>query len=241
MLGSPSTRARWSAALLGLVAAGLLGACGSGAATGGLAAWAGGVAVPARTGAGLPVTGATAIPVPSPTVAAVPPVAAVPATAAAVPVRAAARPPAAPAPSRPSLASQTPAPASPTASAPPADHLVGPGTDVLVSPMSAYDCRGFSPPLPLDRVVTDPCAQPVTGVPLIVGHNLRGLLWNASVSWADGTVVRYGGLSWRIVQTRIVDHWITYYPMPPAGAGLQIRTCQPDGLREWVWDLVPLP
>jgi hypothetical protein len=104
--------------------------------------------------------------------------------------------------------------------------------------MAPYDCRGYSPPLPADRAIIDPCAQPVTGVPLIDGHNHTDLLWNAATGWATGTAVDYGGHTWRIVQTRVVDHYITYYPMPPAGAALQIRTCQPDGIHEWVWDLV---
>ena len=110
--------------------------------------------------------------------------------------------------------------------------------DVLVSPMAPYDCRGYSPPLPADRAIIDPCAQPVTGVPLIDGHNHLNLLWNASITWTTGTVVHYGGHTWQIAQTRVVDHYITYYPMPPRGAALQIRTCQPDGMHEWVWDLV---
>jgi hypothetical protein len=103
--------------------------------------------------------------------------------------------------------------------------------------MAPYDCRHVSPPLPEDRAVIDPCAQPVTGVPLIVGHNHRGLLWNAATGWGIGTLVGYRGHGWRIVQTRVVAHNISYYPLPPAGAGLQIRTCQPDGFHEWVWDL----
>jgi hypothetical protein len=89
-------------------------------------------------------------------------------------------------------------------------HLVGPGVDALVSPMAAYDCNGYSPPLPEDRIVSDPCAQPVTGVPLIVGHSHTNLLWKAAIGWGNGTVVHYGGHSWRIVQTRVVDHSITW-------------------------------
>jgi hypothetical protein len=146
------------------------------------------------------------------------------------------------APPRPTVPVAMPAsPPPPAAASVPADHLVGPGVDVLVSPMPAYDCSGFSPPLPEDRVVIDPCAQRATGVPLIVGHDTTDLLWNATVGWGDATVVRYGGQSWRIVLARVVDHWITYYPMPLAGVGLQVRTCQPDGTHEWVWDLVEQP
>lgn len=116
------------------------------------------------------------------------------------------------------------------------NHLVGPGVDVLVTMQPPYNCNSFFN-LPVDRIVIDPCAQPVTGVPLLVGHNMTNLLWGASVGWVDGTVVNYGGRQWTITHTQVVDHYITYYPMPTPGTGLQIRTCQPDGLHEWVWDL----
>ena len=199
--------------------------------------------IPAPTAA--PPAPATAAPVPPaipptpvPTPMPVPTVAPAPAVVAVRQAPAAVILPRTSTPVRAALPVSAPPPAPPAQPASPSDRLLGPGVDALVSPMAAYDCNGYSPPLPEDRIVTDPCAQPVTGVPLIVGHNHTNLLWNASTGWSNGTVVHYGGHSWRIVQTRVVDHYITYYPMPPAGAGLQIRTCQPDGMHEWVWDLV---
>jgi hypothetical protein len=206
------------------------------------------MATPITTPAPIPTTGATALPAtaapPTAPASTQPPVATAPPVPVPAPtVLVAVVPPAA----APAVLPRTPAvratpppapPPPPVVLSSPADHLVGPGVDVLVSPMPPYDCRGYSPPLPEDRAIVDPCAQPVTGVPLIDGHNHTNLLWNAATSWTTGTAVHYGGHSWRIVQTRVVDHYITYYPMPPGGASLQIRTCQPDGIHEWVWDLV---
>jgi hypothetical protein len=199
----------------------------------------------------IPTTGATAVPAPAapPTAPASTrlPVATAPPVSVPPPSVLAAKPPAAAPAVLPRTSSvRAPLPHAPPAPPPPApvvpsfppDHLVGPGVDVLVSPMAPYDCRGYSPPLPEDRAIVDPCAQPVTGVPLIDGHNHTNLLWNASTTWTTGTVVHYGGHTWQIAQTRVVDHYITYYPMPPRSAALQIRTCQPDGIHEWVWDLV---
>jgi hypothetical protein len=204
--------------------------------------------IPIAAPAPIPTTGATAVPAiaapPTAPASTRPPVATAPPVPLSAPSALAAAEPLAAAPAvlpRTSAARALLPPAPPpppVIPSVPADHLVGPGVDVLVSPMAPYDCRGYSPPLPEDRAIIDPCAQPVTGVPLIDGHNHLDLLWNASITWTTGTVVRYGGHTWQIAQTRVVDHYITYYPMPPRDAALQIRTCQPDGIHEWVWDLV---
>jgi hypothetical protein len=243
----PSIRTRRAVLVLVLVVIGLVvSGCG---VTVGPPAVRVSTVIPVTTPAPISATRATAVPAtaaPStapartqPPVATAPPVP-VPAPSA---LAASAPPAAAPAvlprtsTARATLPPLPPAPP-PVIPSSPADHLVGPGVDVLVSPMAPYDCRGYSPPLPEDRAIIDPCAQPVTGVPLIDGHNHTNLLWNASTTWTTGTVVHYGGHAWQIAQTRVVDHYITYYPMPPRGAALQIRTCQPDGIHEWVWDLV---
>ena len=156
---------------------------------------AGGVATPAATtAAALPVTGATASPVATPPAAAV--MVTVRPTATAAPVRVRVSRPSSRRFPAPSLLRARPPPAPPAPAPPPADHLVGPGTDAPAFADCPVRSSGFSSPLPVDRVVIHPCAQPVTGVPLIVGHNLLGLLWNATVSWGDGTVVQYGGRSW---------------------------------------------
>lgn len=240
----PSTRS--SSAVLVLVVSGL-GASACGVTVGSPATHVS-MATPIITPAPIPTTGATSLPAtaapPTAPASTQPPVATAPPVPVPTPsVLVAAEPPAA-APAvlpRTSAARATPPPAPPrppVIPSYPADHLVGPGVDVLVSLMAPYDCRGYSPPLPEDRAIIDPCAQPVTGVPLIDGHNHTDLLWAAAAGWTTGTAVHYGGNTWRIVQTRVVDHYITYYPMPPRGAALQIRTCQPDGIHEWVWDLV---
>jgi hypothetical protein len=249
-LDPPSTRSARAVLVLVLVVSGLgASACG---VTVGPTATRVSMAIPIiTTPAPIPTTAATAVPAsaasPTAPAGAQPPVPTAPPVPVPTPSALAASQPPAAAPAvlpRTPTARATPRPAPPAPPPPPvipsspADHLVGPGVDVLVSAMAPYDCRGYSPPLPEDRAIIDPCAQPVTGVPLIDGHNHTNLLWNASTTWTTGTVVHYGGHTWQIAQTRVVDHNITYYPMPPRGAALQIRTCQPDGIHEWVWDLV---